>query len=43
MNKNELLYRVYGYDTFRPGQEKLIACGDVILFPKSHHRMQSAF
>ena len=24
MNKNELLYRVYGYDTFRPGQEKLI-------------------
>ena len=24
MTKNELLYRVYGYDTFRPGQEKLI-------------------
>lgn len=24
MNKNELLYRVYGYHTFRPGQEKLI-------------------
>ena len=24
MNKNELLYRVYGYNAFRPGQEKLI-------------------
>ena len=24
MNKNELLYRIFGYDSFRPGQEKLI-------------------
>lgn len=24
MNKNELLYRKFGYETFRPGQEKLI-------------------
>ena len=24
MNKNELLYRIFGYETFRPGQEKLI-------------------
>lgn len=24
MTKNELLYRVYGYENFRPGQEKLI-------------------
>ena len=24
MNKNELLYRIFGYDHFRPGQEKLI-------------------
>lgn len=24
MDKKELLYRVFGYDTFRPGQEKLI-------------------
>ncbi|MEF2837116.1 MAG: DNA helicase RecQ [Oscillospiraceae bacterium] len=24
MNKNDLLYRIFGYDTFRPGQEKLI-------------------
>ena len=24
MNKNELLYRFFGYDSFRPGQEKLI-------------------
>ncbi len=24
MNKSELLYRIFGYDTFRPGQEKLI-------------------
>ena len=24
MNKNDLLYRVFGYDSFRPGQERLI-------------------
>lgn len=24
MNKNELLYKIFGYDSFRPGQEKLI-------------------
>ena len=24
MNKNELLYRIFGYNSFRPGQEKLI-------------------
>lgn len=24
MNKNDLLYRIFGYNTFRPGQEKLI-------------------
>ncbi len=24
MQKNELLYRIFGYETFRPGQEKLI-------------------
>ena len=24
MNKNELLYRIFGYDSFRPGQDKLI-------------------
>ena len=24
MNKNELLYRIFGYDSFRPGQENLI-------------------
>lgn len=24
MNKNELLFRIFGYDFFRPGQEKLI-------------------
>ena len=24
MNKNELLFRIFGYDSFRPGQEKLI-------------------
>lgn len=24
MNKNGLLYRIFGYDSFRPGQEKLI-------------------
>ena len=24
MHKNELLYRIFGYETFRPGQEKLI-------------------
>ena len=24
MNKYELLYRIFGYETFRPGQEKLI-------------------
>jgi len=24
MNKDELLYRIFGYDSFRPGQEKLI-------------------
>ena len=24
MTKNELLYRIFGYDSFRPGQEKLI-------------------
>lgn len=24
MNKHELLYRIFGYETFRPGQEKLI-------------------
>jgi len=24
MNKNELLYRIFGYSAFRPGQEKLI-------------------
>ena len=24
MNKNELLYRIFGYEQFRPGQEKLI-------------------
>lgn len=24
MNKHELLYRIFGYNTFRPGQEKLI-------------------
>ena len=24
MNKNELLYRIFGYESFRPGQEKLI-------------------
>jgi len=24
MNKQELLYRIFGYDSFRPGQEKLI-------------------
>ena len=24
MNKNELLYRIFGYSSFRSGQEKLI-------------------
>ena len=24
MNRNELLYRIFGYNSFRPGQEKLI-------------------
>uniref|UniRef100_UPI0025A09E4F DEAD/DEAH box helicase n=1 Tax=Klebsiella pneumoniae TaxID=573 RepID=UPI0025A09E4F len=24
MQKNELLYRIFGYESFRPGQEKLI-------------------
>ena len=24
MNKHDLLYRIFGYDSFRPGQEKLI-------------------
>ena len=24
MNRNELLYRIFGYTSFRPGQEKLI-------------------
>ena len=24
MNRNELLYRIFGYESFRPGQEKLI-------------------
>ena len=24
MTKEELLYRIFGYDSFRPGQDKLI-------------------